>query len=327
MSNDKTSSATAAFSDLAFTRTSAYGTQAEPTYAGATSFLRRRYSKDLAGVDVAVIGLPFDMATTGRPGTRFGPRAIRAASAMLAWCPPYAWGFDPLEKLHVIDWGDVFFDSGNISEAPALITRTYRQFNAANVLPLTLGGDHFISYPILQALAEKHGPLSLIHFDAHCDTWRDDDQRIDHGTMFYQAAKNGIVDPSRSIQIGMRTFNAENHGYQVLDARWLHENGTKNALNAIKSRVGNAPCYLSFDIDFLDPAFAPGTGTPVVAGFSTHTALECIRGLRGIHLLGADVVEVSPPYDHAEMTALAGASIAQEILGLFATSTENAKTY
>lgn len=306
------------FSDQAFTRTSPYGSNAEPTYAGATSFLRRRYSKDLAGVDVAVVGVPFDVATTGRPGARFGPRAIRAASSMLAWCQPYAWDFDPLDKLHVIDWGDVFFDSGHIAGAPALITETYRQFNNAGVVPLTLGGDHFISYPILQALAEKHGPLSLIHFDAHCDTWRDDGKRIDHGTMFYQAANTGIVDASRSIQIGMRTHNDESHGYQVLDARWLHHHGVAKAVEAVKSRVGGNACYLTFDIDFIDPAFAPGTGTPVVGGFDTHTALELIRGMAGIRIIGADVVEVSPPFDHAEITALAGASIAQEILGLFA---------
>lgn len=316
MSNESQSSATPGQTDLAITRSTPYGSQAEPTYSGVTSFLRRRYSKDLSGVDVAVIGVPFDVATTGRPGTRFGPRAIRTASAMLAWCQPYAWEFDPLDKLHVIDWGDVFFDSGNIAGAPALITEAYRQFNAANVLPLTLGGDHFVSYPILQALAEKHGALSLIHFDAHCDTWKDDSGRIDHGTMFYQAAKTGIVDPSRSIQIGMRTFNDETHGYEVLDARWLHQHGVQKTLAAIKARVGNSPCYLSFDIDFLDPAFAPGTGTPVVGGFNTHVALELIRGLAGINVIGMDVVEVSPPYDHADITALAGASIAQEMLGL-----------
>ena len=318
MSNDSASPATPTVSDLAFTRHSPYGTQAEPTYAGATSFLRRRYSKDLTGVDVAVVGVPFDVATTGRPGTRFGPRAIRAASSTLAWCAPYAWGFDPLERLHVVDWGDVFFDSGNIAGAPALITEAYRGFCAAGVLPLTLGGDHFISYPILQALAEAHGPLSLVHFDAHSDTWKDDGGRIDHGTMFYQAAVNGLVDPARSIQLGMRTHNADTHGYQVLDARWLHRHGVDAAVAAIKVRVGNNACYLTFDIDFIDPAFAPGTGTPVVGGFDSHTALELIRGLGGLNLVGCDVVEVSPPYDHAEITALAGASIAHELLALIA---------
>lgn len=318
MPSDPQSPATPFHSDLAITRQSPYGTLAEPTYAGVTSFLRRRYSKDLTGVDVAVVGVPFDVATTGRPGTRFGPRAIRAASSTLAWCAPYAWGFDPLERLHVVDWGDVFFDSGNIAGAPALITEAYRGFCTAGVTPLTLGGDHFISYPILQALAEKHGPLSLIHFDAHSDTWKDDGGRIDHGTMFYQAAVDGIVDPSRSIQLGMRTHNADTHGYRVLDARWLHRHGVDAAVEAIKARVGNDACYLTFDIDFIDPAFAPGTGTPVVGGFDSHTALELIRGLAGLHLVGCDVVEVSPPYDHAEVTALAGASIAHEMLALLA---------
>ncbi len=318
MSIDELNPSTPGLTDLAITRLSPYGTQAEPTYSGVTSFLRRRYSKDLDGVDVAIIGVPFDVATTGRPGTRFGPRAIRAASTMLAWCQPYAWDFDPLDRLNVIDWGDVFFDSGNIAGAPDLITETYRGLVQNTLKPLTLGGDHFISYPILKALAEKHGPLSLIHFDAHCDTWQDDHDRIDHGTMFYQAAKYGLVDPSRSIQIGMRTHNAETHGYQVLDARWLHQNGISKAIEAIKSRVGEHRSYLTFDIDFIDPAFAPGTGTPVVGGFDTHTALELIRGLTGVHLIGADVVEVSPPFDHAEITALAGASIAQEILCLMA---------
>ena len=318
MSADEQSTATPSQTDLAITRSSPYGSQAEPTYSGITSFLRRRYTKDLDGVDVAVVGVPFDVATTGRPGTRFGPRAIRSASSMLAWCQPYAWGFDPLDKLHVIDWGDVFFDSGHIAGAPAQITEAYSRFTDAGVIPLTLGGDHFVSYPILQAFSKKHGPLSLIHFYAHCDTWQYDGERIDHGTMFYQAAKTGIDDPSRSIQVGMRTFNQDTHGYQVLDARWLHRHGVVKAVEAIKARVGGHACSVTFDIDFIDPAFAPGTGTPVVGGFDTHTALELIRGMAGIRVIGADVVEVSPPFDHAEITALAGASVAQELLGLIA---------
>lgn len=304
--------------DLAFTRESPYGTRAEPTYSGALSFLRRRYSKDLDGVDVAVVGVPFDVATTNRPGTRFGPRAIRAASASLAWCAPYAWEVDPCEQLNIIDWGDVFFDSGRIADVPAAITAQYREFAAHGVAPLTLGGDHFISYPILRALSETHGPLALIHFDAHSDTWTDREGRIDHGTMFYHAAIEGLVDPARSIQLGMRTRNPDDHGYQVLDARWLHREGVDAAIAAIRARVGQAKCYVSFDIDFLDPAFAPGTGTPVVGGFSTHQALQLLRGLAGLQVIGMDVVEVSPPYDHAEITALAGASIAQELLSVFA---------
>jgi agmatinase len=304
--------------DQAFTRASPYGTHAEPTYSGALSFLRRKYTKDLGGVDVAVIGVPFDLATTNRPGTRLGPRAIRAASASLAWCAPYAWDFDPCERLNVIDWGDVYFDAGRPQEAPAAIREAFRHIVAAGVAPLSLGGDHFVSYPILQALHETHGPLALIHFDAHSDTWADADGRIDHGTMFYHAAKTGIVDVAHSIQVGMRTLNPDDHGYRVLDARWLHSLGVDACIDEIRRRVGDARCYVSFDIDFLDPAFAPGTGTPVVGGFSTHDALRLVRGLAGLSIVGMDVVEVSPPYDHSELTALAGASIAQELLAAYA---------
>jgi agmatinase len=304
--------------DLAFTRPSPYGTQAEPTYSGALSFLRRKYTKDLAGVDVAVVGVPFDLATTNRPGTRLGPRAIRAASASLAWCAPYAWDFDPCERLAVVDYGDLWFDSGRPAEAPEAIRTAFAAILAHGVTPLALGGDHFISFPILQALHAQHGPLALVHFDAHSDTWRDADGRIDHGTMFFHAARLGLVDPARSIQLGMRTHNPETHGFEVLDARWLHAHGVDAAIARIRDRVGDAACYVSFDIDFLDPAFAPGTGTPVVGGFTTHDALRLVRGLAGLRTVGMDVVEVSPPYDVSEITALAAASIAQELLAAHA---------
>ncbi|MFZ5636986.1 MAG: agmatinase [Pseudomonadota bacterium] len=319
--NDSIRSATAVDPnaiDQAFTRISPYGTHAEPTYSGALSFLRRTYTKDLAGVDVAVVGVPFDLATTNRPGTRLGPRSIRTASASLAWCAPYAWGFDPCERLNVIDWGDVYFDHGRPERVPDALRETFRGFVEAGTTALALGGDHFITYPILQALHERHGPLSLIHFDAHSDTWEDRDERVDHGTMFWHAARTGIVDPTHSIQVGMRTLNPDTHGYRVLDARWLHAHGVDACIAAIRERVGDRKCYVSFDIDFLDPAFAPGTGTPVVGGFDTHTALRLIRGLAGLRIVGMDVVEVSPPFDHADITALAGASIAQELLAAYA---------
>lgn len=304
--------------DQAFTRHSPYGTHAEPTYSGALSFLRRKYTKDLTGVDVAVVGVPFDLATTNRPGTRLGPRAIRAASASLAWCPPYAWDFDPCERLDVIDWGDVHFDHGRPERVPDTLREAFRRFVRAGVTTLALGGDHFITYPILQALHERHGPLALVHFDAHSDTWEDRDERVDHGTMFWHAAQRGLVDPARSIQIGMRTHNPETHGFRMLDARWLHAHGVDACIAEIRARVGDHACYVSFDIDFLDPSFAPGTGTPVVGGFSTHHALQLVRGLAGLQIVGMDVVEVAPAYDHAEITALAGASIAQELLAAHA---------
>lgn len=304
--------------DLAFTRTNPYGTRTEPTYSGATSFLRRRYTKDLSGADVAVLGAPFDLATTNRPGARFGPRAIRAASASLAWCKPYAWDFDPLDRLCVVDYGDLDFDPGRPDEIPERLYEQFHHIVGVGVVPLTLGGDHFVSFPALRALSEKHGPLSLIHFDAHSDTWRDEEGRIDHGTMFFHAARLGYVDPARSIQLGMRTHNAEQHGFKVLDARWMHDHGMVHCAELVRARVVEHPCYITFDIDFLDPACAPGTGTPVVGGFTTHDALQIIRAVDGLNVVGLDVVEVSPPYDHADISALAGASIAHELLCVLA---------
>lgn len=300
--------------DLAFTRSTPYGTVAEATWSGALSFMRRRYSRALDGVDVAVVGAPFDLATTHRPGSRFGPRAVREASTMLAWAPPDGWDFDPFERLAVIDYGDIGFDSGRPADIPDVLSAAYAPLVQAGVLPLTLGGDHFVSFPVLRALAARDGPLALIHFDAHSDTWADEEGRIDHGTMFFHAARLGYVDPSCSIQLGMRTRNPQTHGYQVLDARWMHQHGMPACIEAIRARVGQRPCYVSFDIDFLEPACAPGTGTPVIGGFGTVQALQLVRGLAGLDIRGIDVVEVAPAYDHAGITALAAASMAQELL-------------
>mgnify|MGYP006147464727 CR=1 FL=1 len=307
--------------DLAFTRDSLYGTFSEPTYAGVTSFMRRRYSRDLAGVDLVVSGVPFDTATTNRPGTRFGPRAIRAASITSAWERHYPWEFDPFDHLAVIDYGDCNFDHALPHKIPAAIEAHAEHIVQAGCAMLTLGGDHFISYPLLKAHARKHGALSLVHFDAHSDTWPDLDdseQGVSHGTMFYHAARERLVDPSRSVQIGLRTTNDDVMGFQVLDARQVHRSTPEQIAAQIRARVGDNPVYLTFDIDCLDPAFAPGTGTPVCGGLSTHQALEILRALRGINLVGMDVVEVSPPYDHAEVTALAGATVAMELVCLYA---------
>ena len=305
--------------DLAITRESLYGMTEEPTYSGITSFLRRRYTRDLTGVDVAVTGVPYDLATTNRPGTRLGPRGIRAASTIMAWGDAVdGWNFDPFKDLAVVDVGDCNFDPGRPEQVPEAIYQHARGILNEDVALLSLGGDHFISYPLLRAHAEKHGPLSLIHFDAHCDTWEDEEGRIDHGTMFYHAAKEGIVDAAHSVQVGMRTFNVDSHGYQVYDADWVHENGAKATIDVIKETVGNRPCYLTFDIDCLDPAFAPGTGTPVIGGLSTQQARKILRGLAGINIVGMDLVEVAPAYDVSEITALAGATLALDMLCLYA---------
>lgn len=304
--------------DLAFTRSSPYGTQIEAMYSGATSFMRRRYTKDLNEVDVAVLGIPYDLATSNRPGARFGPRAVRAASTQLSWARPWPWNFDPFNRLHVIDYGDCVFDPGLPDKIPDAIESCITQLVVKNVIPLSIGGDHFVTYPIIKALHAKHGPLSLIHFDAHSDSWADDAGRIDHGTMFFHAAKQGLIKPEASVQLGMRTHNKDTHGFNIYDALWLHANGAEAAIEKIKAIIGNNPCYLTFDVDFLDPSCAPGTGTPVCGGFTTIDAIKILLGLGGLNLVGCDVVEVSPPYDHAEMTALAGATIATNLLCLLA---------
>ena len=305
--------------DHAITRDSLYGTTAEPTYAGVTSFMRRKYTRDLSGVDVAVTGVPFDTATTNRPGARFGPRAIRSASTIMAWEKPYGMAFDPFDKLAVADVGDCLFDHGKPETVPAAIQAHAAKIIAEGPALLTLGGDHFISYPLLKAHAAKFGaPLSLLHFDAHSDTWNDESERVDHGTMFYWAAREGIVDPASSMQIGLRTENPDTLGFPIIDAPAVHERGVASVVAETRDRLADRPVYVTFDIDCLDPAYAPGTGTPVCGGLTTHQAMAILRGLAGINVIGMDVVEVAPAYDVGEITSLAAAHIAMEMLHLYA---------
>lgn len=295
------------------------GTSAEPMYSGVRSFYRRRYSKDLSGVDLAVTGIPFDCATTGRPGARLGPEAIRRASALLAWDAPWPWGRDPFAELAVADFGDCLLDPGRPETVVDSILGHARGVLSRCAM-LALGGDHFVSYPLLLAHAERHGRLALVHFDAHCDTWPDDGRRLDHGTMFGRAVAEGIVDPGRSIQVGIRTHGSLDRGIEVIDAIAATRMGPQTLASEIKRRVSDGPAYISFDIDALDPAYAPGTGTPVCGGLSTLEAREILLALAGVGLVGADIVEVSPPYDHAEITALAAATLACDLVCLYAES-------
>lgn len=296
-------------------------THDEAMYSGALSFCRRAYARDLNGFDFAVMGVPFDTSVTNRPGSRFGPRAIRAASANLAWARAWPSAFDPFERMQVADWGDIAFDSGRLDQAPAVIEEAVAGVLAEVSGVLLLGGDHFTTYPSLKAHAKKHGALlSLIQFDAHTDTWDDDGLRIDHGTMFRRAAEEGLIDPAHSVQVGIRTTNDDPMGFNILDAIHCHERKPAEIAAEIRSIVGDRPAYLTFDIDGLDPSCAPGTGTPVVGGLFTWQALAILRALQGINLIGMDVVEVAPAYDHAEITALAGATIALELLCLFASA-------
>ncbi|MGI9263910.1 MAG: agmatinase [Gammaproteobacteria bacterium] len=305
--------------DNAFTGSELRGTVAHSaSYAGALSFMRRRYTKDLAGVDVAVTGVPLDTATSNRPGARFGPRGIRAASPGISWARPWPWDFDPLEKLAVVDYGDCEFDYGDPASITPTIEKHFDGILKAGSAALAFGGDHYVTYPILKSYARHHGKLSLLHFDAHSDTWPDESSRVDHGTMFFHAAKEGLVDDARSAQIGLRTTNDDTLGFNIMDARWVHEKGPAAVAREVMRIVGDNKVYLTFDIDCLDPSYAPGTGTPVCGGLSTFQALEIIRGLAGINLVGMDVVEVAPAYDVGDITSLAGASLAAEFLCLFA---------
>ncbi|MFC4161703.1 agmatinase [Chitinimonas lacunae] len=304
------------FGDGAIRRQSLYGSSIENTYAGVLSFMRRTYSRDPSGADVVISGVPLDLATTFRPGARLGPAAVRAASVQLAELKPYPWGFDPFDDLAVIDYGDCWFDAHNPLTIHDSILNHARTILASGATMLTLGGDHYITYPLLKAHVEKFGaPLSLIHFDAHCDTWPDDvPESLNHGTMFYKAVKEGLIDPNTSVQVGIRTWNDDYLGINILDAPWVHANGPEATLQRILQIVGDRPTYLTFDIDCLDPAFAPGTGTPVAGGLSSAQALHIVRGMAPVNLVGMDVVEVSPPFDQSELTAIAAAHLAVDML-------------
>lgn len=304
--------------DNALTRDGFRGHSFENAFGGALSFMRRTYTKDLTGVDLAVTGVAFDQAVTNRPGTRLGPRAIREASSLQPADPPYGWDLDPLVDMNVADYGDLAFDYAKIAAFPAALRAHIAEILATGAGALTLGGDHYITFPILRAYAEKFGPLSLLQFDAHTDTWPDDDmERIDHGTMFYKAVKEGLIEPERSVQVGIRTVNTDRMGVNIIDARQVHESAASDVAGAIKKILGNHPTYVTFDIDCLDPAFAPGTGTPVWGGLSSAQAAHILRDLAGINMVGGDVVEVSPPYDVGGCTAVAGAHAAMELMCLY----------
>jgi agmatinase len=300
--------------DRAFTAEGLYGTRWEAAYAGARSFLRRKYTRDLEGVDIAVVGVPFDLATSNRPGARFGPNAIRQASSQLAWGEVWPWGFDPFERLAVIDWGDVAYDWGQAEDMMAEVERTAGSILAAGVSLLALGGDHFISLPLLRAHAARHGPLALVHFDAHSDTGRR--EAYDHGSMFYHAAREGLILPEASVQVGIRTAYAAEDAFNVIEAPRVRAQDAAATAAEIARLAGARKAYLTFDIDCLDPAYAPGTGTPVVGGPTTGQALDILRALGELDLVGMDVVEVAPAYDVGEVTALAAATLALEYLCL-----------
>ncbi len=293
-----------------------------PRFGGIASMLRLPIATTPAGLDAAFIGVPLDIGTSHRPGARFGPRQIRAESSLIR---PYnmATGAAPFDTLQVADLGDVAINTYSLEKSLPIITDFYQSVLAAGCTPLTMGGDHTIALPILRAVAAKYGPVALVHIDAHADVNPDMfGERIAHGTPFRRAVEENLLDCHKVFQIGLR-----GSGYASDDFDWPRQQGFTvvpahevwyQSLAPLMARVretnGNTPCYLSFDIDGIDPAYAGGTGTPEVGGLSVPQALEIIRGCYGLNLVGGDLVEVSPPYDTSGNTALLGANLLYEML-------------
>ena len=291
-----------------------------PRFGGTATFMRLPPSEGRP--DVGVIGVPLDIGTSNRPGARFGPREIRAESCLLR---PYnmATGAAPFDELHVADLGDVALNTFNLAASLDIITEHYRPIVESGIIPISLGGDHTITYPILRALAEVHGPMALVHVDAHADVGiAMFGERLAHGTWLRHAIDDGYVDPTRTAQIGLRGT-----GYSPDDFGWIRTLGARVVtaeecwyqslapmMAEISAQVGDAPCYATFDIDGLDPSVAPGTGTPEFAGLTAAQGFEIIRGCSGLRIVGGDVVEVAPAYDPSGNTALLGANLAYELL-------------
>jgi agmatinase len=303
--------------------------QVIPRFAGIRTYMRAPHVTDLSGVDAAVYGIPFDTATSYRTGARFGPEAIRSASALIRPYHP-AHGVNVAESLSIVDYGDLPVSPGDTEGTYAQVEEGLAPLVAADVFPIALGGDHSITLAELRELAKHHGPLALVLLDSHADTWEAYfGQKYFHGTTFKRAVEEGLLDATTSVMAGMRGSvyaasdlgTARDLGFTVIESEDLRRLGPERYGELIRNKVVEQPVFMSFDIDFLDPAFAPGTGTPEVAGFSTAEALAFLRALRGITLAGADVVEVSPAYDGSgQPTALAAANVVFELLALRALS-------
>ena len=297
-----------------------------PRFSGPRTFMRLPHVRDLAGVDVAIVGIPTDGAVVFRTGARFGPEGIRSASVMLRNYNPLL-GVDVVEKLSLVDYGDVPTVPGSTVDSLARSAAAVEEVARAGVTTLCLGGDHTVLLAELRALAAVHGPLALVQLDSHHDLWDEYfGQKLFHGSVVRRAVEEGLIDPERSIQAGLRgSLTAADDvrlpaqfGIDALSYEELAALGPAGFSNRVRDRVGGAPCFLSFDVDFVDPAFAPGTGTPEVGGPSSREALTYVRSLAGLDFRGFDCVEVAPPYDPAGVTAFVAANACFEMLSLLA---------
>ncbi len=305
----------------------ALGAHLQP-FSGITTFMRQTPTRDLNGVDVAIVGIPFDSGTSYRSGTRFGPRKIREASLML-WGHNPILHVSPLEKLNLVDYGDVEVIPVDIRATMENVTREVGDILAQNVTVIALGGDHSLALPLLRAHAAKHGPLAVVHFDSHPDMWdREFGEAFpySHGTPFIRAMEEGLMDRDAYIQIGIRGPlshpddypDAIRAGAEMITIGEAFEMGTQAIIERIHAKMGNRKVYVTLDIDATDPAYAPGTGTPEVGGFTSFQMLQMVRGLKGLNLVGFDLVEVNPQYDHGDITALLAANLVFEFLSLLA---------
>lgn len=297
-----------------------------PRFAGPATFARLPRLDQVDRADVVIAGVPFDTGVSYRPGARFGPNHVRESSRLLR---PYHPGLDvsPFEAVQVADAGDIAVNPFHIGEAIETIEDAARELTSGTTTLVTIGGDHTIALPLLRAAAAKHGPVALVHFDAHLDTWDTYfGEAYTHGTPFRRAVEEGIVDTSALSHVGTRgplygkkdLDDDRRFGFGIVTSSDVYYQGVREVVDKLRQRVGTRPVYLSIDIDVLDPAHAPGTGTPEAGGMTSRELLEILRGFRGLNLVGADVVEVSPPYDHAEITGVAAAHIAYDLVALLA---------
>jgi len=293
-----------------------------PRFGGIPSMMRLPVSTDLTDVDVCFVGIPMDIGASNRAGTRHGPRQIRTESCLIR---PYNMGTGaaPFESFQVVDYGDLAINTFNLKTTCDIITKGVDEILDSNTKPLILGGDHTLTYPVLRSFAKKHGPVALVHVDAHADTSEAMfGEKVAHGTPFRRAVEEKLIIPEKTFQIGLRGsgYSPDDYnwgrakGFEVYTAEMCWHKSLKPLMDDIRQKVGQTPVYLSFDIDSMDPAFAPGTGTVELGGLTTIQGLEVVRGCLGMNLVGGDLVEVSPPYDTTGNTALIGAQLLFEML-------------
>ncbi len=297
-----------------------------PRYAGIPTFMRLPYAPDPTVLDIALVGVPFDGAVTNRAGTRHGPREVRNMSSLIRRVH-HATGVDPYAHCKVGDAGDTPVVPMNMMKSLELIEAFYKPLAAAGVIPLSCGGDHLMTLPIFRAIA-RDKPVGMVQFDAHTDTGDAGygGEKFHHGTPFRRAVEEGLLDPKRTVQIGIRGARSSSDysdfshdsGMRVIYIEEFYDLGVDKVVEEARRVIGDGPTYISFDVDGIDPAYTPGTGTPEIGGYTTHEAQRMLRGLRGANLIGADVVEVSPPFDPSGNTALVGATMMYEILCLLA---------